>query len=941
MRSPDHAAGPHRHPRPHPRTCPRRPARAGRVLAAVVLASTVGQLLVLIAAGEPAAHAATCTDGQWSAEFYAGTTLAGEPLARRCDAAIDFDWSLNGPGVTGIGTTGYSVRWTRQLTLAAGSYTATVTGDDGVRVLIDGQSVAEGWGDHGPRTFTGTRILTAGAHTVVVEYFQSAGGAMVEFDLSGGPGDEGGGTGSADCPAGQWAGIYYPNRTLSGTGVPRCSASVDYHWGTGDPGLAGIGADNFSARWTRAQEFAAGTLALTAAADDGIRLYLDGQPVIDQWHDQGLTTYTASVPVSAGSHTIRADFYEHGGDASAGVGFAFTPAAPCNTIQWSAQYFPNATLAGAPTPARCETGLHHDFGTGGPDVAGIGSDGFSARWTRVDHFAAGPITITALADDGLRVYVDGTRVIDGWNDQGPTAFTATPTLTAGAHTIVAEYYEGTGGAQIRVDYTGGGDPGPLPPPPPGGCTADCGGSWQTLTYQMPVRSVHASVLHTGNVLLVAGSGNDPAAFDAHSFSSTVWNPTTGEFRATPASDDLFCSGHVQLPDGNILLAGGTAAYSTANTNYKGLSKSYVFDPVAGTYTATNDLPGGGHWYPSLTALGDGNVVAVGGLDQNADGNVATELFDSAAHHWLPAAQVPQSYFFWGLYPELKLMSDGRLFYAGIHTFGNAPTAAGSNIYDPATATVNDVPGLRDVNLRDQGASVLLPPAQAGRVMTLGGGNGDAGADAVASTDLIDLRQSDPHWRPGPDLPAAKMYVSAVILPDGTVLETGGGRHLRSDPVHEASLYDPVANHFTIVPPDPQDRTYHSQAFLLPDGSVAALGNNPLDGSFSQTISVYRPWYMTRQRPAITAAADTFGYGSRQSLTVNGDIGRVALLRPASVTHQADPNQRSVDLPISSIGQSGVSVDVPANPNLLPPGYYMMFAQNTAGVPSVARWVRVG
>ncbi|SNQ48378.1 conserved exported hypothetical protein [Frankia canadensis] len=917
----------------------RRGGHGRRVLVAVVLASAVGQLAVLVATGTPAARADTCPDGQWSAEFHTGTALGGDPVGQRCDSGIDFDWSQNGPGVTGIVTTNYSVRWTRQATLAAGTYTATVTGDDGVRVLIDGQTVADGWGDHGPQTFSGTRTLTAGAHTIVVEYYQGAGGAMVTFDLAGGPGEAGGP--GPDCPAGQWSGLYFPNRTLSGTGVPRCSAALDDAWGDGDPGLAGIGADNFSARWTRTDTLPAGTLTLTATADDGIRVLVDGQPVINQWHDQGPTTYTATVAVAAGSHDLTVEYYEHSGGATARVTVTTTAAPTCNTLQWSAQYFPNPTLSGTPSPARCETDLRHDYGTGGPDVTGIGTDGFSARWTRVDSFAAGPIRITATADDGARVYVDGTRVIDGWNDQGPTTLTATPTLTAGPHTIVTEYYERAGGAQIRVSYTGGGDPGPVPPAPPGGCTSDCDGSWRTLDSPMPVRSVHASVLRTGNVLLVAGSGNDQVAFDTHAFRSAVWNPGTGEFQETPMAEDLFCSGHVQLPDGRILLAGGTAAYSTATSNYKGLAKSFVFDPVAGTYTATNDLPGGGHWYPSLTELGTGDVVAVGGLDENAAGNVATELFDSNRGRWLPTADVAQSYFFWGLYPELKLMTDGRLFYGGVHTFGNAPTAAGSNIYDPATATVNDVAGLRDVNLRDQGASVLLPPAQAQRVLTLGGGNGDAGADAVASTDLIDLRQADPHWQPGPDLPAAKMYVSAVILPDGTVLETGGGRHLRSDPVHEASILNPATNRFTSVPPDPQDRTYHSQAFLLPDGSVAALGNNPVDGSFSTTISVYRPWYMSRARPSITAAAETFGYGSHQALTVDGDIGRVTLLRPASVTHQADPNQRSVDLPISAGGQAGhLAVDVPSNPNLLPPGYYMMFAQNTAGVPSVARWVRV-
>ncbi|WP_242418090.1 PA14 domain-containing protein, partial [Frankia sp. CpI1-P] len=237
-----------------------RPTRSGRALVAVVLASAVGQLVLLVA-GSPAASAQTCLDDQWNAEFHSGTDLGGDPAGQRCDAAIDFDWSANGPGVTGIGTTGYSVRWTRQFTLAAGSYTASVTGDDGVRVLIDGQSVADGWGDHGPQTFTGTRTLTAGVHTIVVEYYQNAGGAMVEFDLTGGPAAPGGA--GPDCAADEWAGTYFPNRALSGTGVPRCSAGVDYAWGDDGPGLTGIGADNFSARWTRTATFAAGTLAFT------------------------------------------------------------------------------------------------------------------------------------------------------------------------------------------------------------------------------------------------------------------------------------------------------------------------------------------------------------------------------------------------------------------------------------------------------------------------------------------------------------------------------------------------------------------------------------------------------------------------------------------------------------------------------------------------------
>ncbi|WP_239393408.1 galactose oxidase early set domain-containing protein, partial [Frankia sp. CiP3] len=520
--------------------------------------------------------------------------------------------------------------------------------------------------------------------------------------------------------------------------------------------------------------------------------------------------------------------------------------------------------------------------------------------------------------------------------------TATVPVTAGKHVVSVEYYQGGGSGLVRAGYTGGGAAGELPPPPPGGCTGDCQGSWQTLPYDSPVRSVHATVLRTGNVLLVAGSGNNGAAAAKNQFVSKVWNPSTGEFADVPTQEDLFCVGHTQLADGRILLAGGTLAYPTPTTNYKGLASSYIFDPVAGTYTKTNDTPGGGHWYPSLVNLGNGDVFATGGLNENGSGNVAVEMFDSKKGQWKPFNNVPQTYFYWGLYPTMVLMSDGRLFYGGTHTFGNAlPNTSGSEIYDVDTGTITDVPGLRDIDFRDQGATVLLPPAQAQKVANFGGGNSYSDLDPTNHTDIIDLSKDDPQWTAGPDLPAAKMYVSAVILPDGKVFETGGAKHNYPEfAVHEASIYDPAANAFTSLPADPADRMYHSEAFLLPDGRVATIGNNPATGEFDLGISIYSPWYMSRDRPTISNAADQFDYGSAQKLTVSGNIGRVTLIRPASVTHQSDPNQRSVDLPLSGTGQD-VSVTVPDNPNLLPAGYYMMFAQDMNGVPSVAKWVHVG
>jgi hypothetical protein len=125
------------------------------------------------------------------------------------------------------------------------------------------------------------------------------------------------------CTSGQWKASYFANQTLSGAATgERCEAAVDYDWGLGGPTGVGVGTDNFSARWVKTQNFTAGTHTFTATADDGIRVYLDGTLVIDQWKDQSATTYTASRTVTAGNHEVKVEYYENGGDAVAKVTIA-------------------------------------------------------------------------------------------------------------------------------------------------------------------------------------------------------------------------------------------------------------------------------------------------------------------------------------------------------------------------------------------------------------------------------------------------------------------------------------------------------------------------------------------------------------------------------------------------------------------------------------------
>ncbi|MFE2627644.1 galactose oxidase-like domain-containing protein [Streptomyces sp. NPDC059374] len=543
----------------------------------------------------------------------------------------------------------------------------------------------------------------------------------------------------------------------------------------------------------------------------------------------------------------------------------------------------------------------------------------------------------------------------GWTE----ATVRTPEVPAGTDRIAWGVSVYGSGSVTTDDYTMDQVAEPVPDPECTGTAEECAnGRWDVLPTRNPVRSMHSVVLNNGKVLLIAGSGNSEEMFEAGTFTSAVYDPQNGTYRQIPTPKDMFCAGHVQLKDGRVLVMSGNKGYPSADgtVGYQGYKDSYIFDPVTETYSRTNDM-NDGHWYPSATILGNGDVISFGGLREDSTGSVTAERWSDAEQKWLELWKVNQTWSYWGLYPSMILMQDGRLFYSGSHVFGNNVPGTGAAIYDYDANTVTQVPGLRNKDERDQSASVLLPPAQDQKVLTIGGGNIDSNPDANRLTDVIDLKQPNPSYVAGPPLPQGtvdlgagkvaqtgaqgKMYVSAVLLPDGKVLETGGALHNRADPVYESSIYDPATDTFDPVTADPEERGYHSSAFLLPDGRVMATGDNPGNGSWNHDVSIYTPPYLLKgERPTITSLIDTeWTYGDTQRITVDRPIAKAELIRPAAVTHSSDPNQRFVDLPLSVDGNN-VDLNVTSNPDLAPPGWYMLFAVDANGVPSVAKWVRL-
>jgi hypothetical protein len=246
----------------------------------------------------------TSTYQGWKGEYFATRDLSRNPFLVRDDPRIDFDWRLGSPA-SGVPADNFAARWTRTIRLERGTYLFRAASDDGVRVWVDGQRVISDWTEHSFRESTAEVSVVQGDHGVRVEYFEAGGSAAARVSWEK----------ITDPTFPDWKGEYWANRDLAGEpALIRNDTAVDFDWSSGAPAV-GIPADNFSVRWGRTVTFAPGTYLFSIRADDGVRLFLDGQPVIDEWHDSsGTSVYQYQANLS-GAHDLKVEYYERTGRA--------------------------------------------------------------------------------------------------------------------------------------------------------------------------------------------------------------------------------------------------------------------------------------------------------------------------------------------------------------------------------------------------------------------------------------------------------------------------------------------------------------------------------------------------------------------------------------------------------------------------------------------------
>ncbi|WP_162564279.1 MULTISPECIES: PA14 domain-containing protein [Microbacterium] len=384
-----------------------------------------------------------CAASEWSVDYFGNKALEGSSIAAECLGELNEVLPQGTAPVAGVGAYNYSARYSKTIDEGAGSYVFTLQADDGARVFVDGELVLNGWA-YSTATRSATVPLTAGAHEIVVEHFQAWGGAKVVFDYE---------KVVVGCDASQWSVDYFANKALEGTpSKSECVTDLDISLAQGASPTTGVGPYNYSARYTKTIDEGAGTYEFSLRADDGARVYVDGELLIDGW---AYTTATRvrSVNLAAGPHVITVEYLQAWGGAKLVLDHERSATEPgeCAASEWSVDYFGNKALEGSSIAAECLGELNEILPQGTAPVAGVGAYNYSARYSKTIDEGAGSYVFTLQADDGARVFVDGELVLNGWAYSTATR-SATVPLTAGAHEIVVEHFQAWGGAKVVFDY---------------------------------------------------------------------------------------------------------------------------------------------------------------------------------------------------------------------------------------------------------------------------------------------------------------------------------------------------------------------------------------------------------------------------------------------------------------------------------------------------------
>jgi hypothetical protein len=525
--------------------------------------------------------------------------------------------------------------------------------------------------------------------------------------------------------------------------------------------------------------------------------------------------------------------------------------------------------------------------------------------------AAGTIaslsTVSASVTDnvgisGVQFLLDGAPLGSQLTSPPYSIVWDTTTTTTGTHMVAARAQDNAGqttvSAAVTVNVDNSGNPAVV-------------GSWSSRV-SLPAVAVNLILLPNNKVLFYQ-DGSTP----------TVWDYSANTFTNVPVSPDLFCSGAALLADGRVFVAGG---FGTSDI---GIANAEIFNPTTNNWTAVPNMAYK-RWYPNVTTLSDGRMLVTAGWQTTAHTNAGiSEIYNPATNSWTSLTNANNPF---ETYPFLYQLSDGRV----IH-IGGSEYATDTDVLDLTSQSWTVV----DSRIIDGGSATMYLPEH---FMKAGAAadSQDTGPGS-STTFVLDMTQANPAWQQTASMAYVRSFMNVTMLPDGTVLATGGetdknGGNI-ANAVYAAELWSPQTQTWSTMASMHTPREYHGTALLLPDGRVLESGMGADFGNVpdEKSAEFYSPPYLFKgARPTITQAPTQIQYGANFFVGTPdaASIASVIMIRTGAVTHFFDQNERYVPLSFQQT-TGGLTVAAPANANLAPPGSYMLFIVNSSGVPSIA------
>jgi hypothetical protein len=466
-----------------------------------------------------------------------------------------------------------------------------------------------------------------------------------------------------------------------------------------------------------------------------------------------------------------------------------------------------------------------------------------------------------------------------------------------------------------------------------------GGNWSSV-LSTSVVPIFQAVLPNGKVLIWDSVGQDaPESMTDNSFTrAMVWDPTTNtSVRKDVSGYNIFCAGYTQLANGNVLVAGGNK-----NAALDGIVQTHIFNWQNETWSRGPDMAAA-RWYPAVQALGNNEAVIVGG------GPTVPEVYqtDGKLRRLSNASGYSDR-----LYAFLTTRPNGLVELMGPPTQMNTINTSGTGAITATKA--------RDGINRTYGGFATYDK---GKVLVAGGGDITEGGQSDVPTKtavVVDVNGSTTTVSSTASMSVGRRQHNLTILADGSVLATGGMSRATNanvdldDPVFAAERWNPATKTWTVLAGASRVRQYHSSATLLPDGRVLTGGGGVCatcvsQGYLEKNVEYFEPPYLYKKdgsgqkatRPVISSVPSTTTYGQvfDISSTQAGSIAKVGLVRLGAATHSQDQGQRYVPLSFTA-SSSTITATAPANSNIAPAGYYMLFITDDAGVPSVAKMIKL-